>query len=187
MLFNFTTIIVVSFKTSGTASWLKSNNKSFYIIAWFMLLISFMGFNLLANNLTRGTQVDFSEDKLHTLNKDTVYILQNLPEPVTAKLYFSDILEQRNPAMRQMFDRVRGILAQYKSVSNGRFDYRIYHPENLDNIEDRAISDGLQPIPLIDINQNALFGLTLSDTFLSTGLFLYLFPIHNHPYQFLNR
>lgn len=164
MLFNFTTVLVVSFKTAGTASWLKSNNKSFYIVAWFMLLIAFMGFNLLANNLTRGTQVDFSEDKLHTLNKDTVDILQNLPEPVTAKLYFSDILEQRNPAMRQMFDRVRGMLAQYKSVSDGKFDFRIYHPENLDNIEDRAIADGLQPIPLIDINQNALFGLTLSDT-----------------------
>ena len=164
ILFNFTTTLIVSFKTSGTASWLKSNNKSFYIIAWFMLVLIFMGFNLLANNLTRGTQIDFSQDKLHTLNKDTVYILQNLPEPVTAKLYFSNILEQRNPVMRQMFDRVRSLLLQYKNISGGKFDFRVYHPQNLDNIEDRAISDGVQPIPLIDINQNALFGLVLSDT-----------------------
>ncbi len=164
LLFNFTTVLIVSFKTAGTASWLKSTNKYFYILAWCMLLLIFMGFNLLANNFTRGTQVDFSEDRLHTLDKSTVYILQNLPEPVVAKLYFSDVLEQRNPAMRHMFDRVRTMLKQYKSVSNGRFDYRVYHPENLDNIEDRAIADGIQPIPLIDINQNALFGLTLSDT-----------------------
>lgn len=164
LLFNFTTVLIVSFKTAGTASWLKSTNKSFYILSWCMLVLVFMGFNLLANNLTRGTQIDFSEDKLHTLDKNTVYILQNLPEPVTAKLYFSEILEKRNPAMRHMFDRVRSMLKQYKNISNGRFDYRIYYPQNLDNIEDRAIADGIQPIPLIDINQNALFGLTLSDT-----------------------
>ncbi len=164
VLFNFTTILIVSFKTAGTSSWLKSTNKTFYIIAWFMLLILFMGFNLLANNMTRGTQIDFSQDKLHTLNKNTVYILQNLPEPVTAKLYFSTVLEQRNPAMRQMFDRVRSLLAQYKRHSNNRFDYKIYHPQALDDIEDKAIADGIQPIPLVDINQNALFGLTLTDT-----------------------
>ncbi len=164
VLFNFTTILVISFKTAGISAWLKSTNKLFYILAWFFLLIGFMGFNLLANNLTRGTQIDFSEDKLHTLDKNTIYILQNLPEPVTAKLYFSKILEQRNPAMRQMFDRIRNLLVQYKNQSNGRFNYKIYYPENLDNIEDKAIADGLQPIALIDINQNALFGLTLSDT-----------------------
>ncbi len=164
LLFNFTTVLIVSFRTSGTSSWLKSTNRSFYIFAWLCLLVAFTGFNLLANNLTRGTKVDFSEDKLFTLDKNTVSILRDLPEPVTAKLYFSNILEQRNPAMRQMFDRVRLLLEQYKNSSNRRFDYRIYHPQNLDNIEDRAIADGIQPIPLIDINQNALFGLTLSDT-----------------------
>ena len=164
IMFNFTTTLIVSFKTAGTSSWLKSTNKSFYIVSWIAILVGFMGFNLLANNMTRGTQIDFSKDNLHTLDKNTVYILQNLPEPITAKLYFSSILEQRNPAMRHMFDRVRSLLKQYKTQSNGRFDFRIYNPKNLDNIEDRAIADGIQPIPLIDINQNALFGLTLSDT-----------------------
>ncbi len=176
VLFNFTTTLIVSFRTSGTASWLKSTNKTFYIFAWFLLLICFVGFNLLANNLTRGTQIDFSKDKLHTLNKNTVYILQNLPEPVTAKLYFSEILQKRNPAMRQMFDRVRKLLSQYKNQSNGRFDFKIYNPQNLDNIEDRAIADGLQPIPLIDINQNALFGLTLTDTLQNKNVIEFLTP-----------
>ena len=164
ILFNFTTILIVGFRTAGTSSWLKSTNRTYYIWAWLMLVLGFMGFNLLANNLTRGTQIDFSEDNLYTLNKNTVSVLQNLTEPVTAKLYYSTILEQRNPTMRQMFDKIRQLLAQYKNRSNGKFDYRIYHPQSLDNIEDRAIADGIQPIPLIDINQNALFGLTVTDT-----------------------
>ena len=33
----------------------------------------------------------------------------------------------------------------------------------LDDTEDMAIASGLQPIPLIDLNQNGFFGLTLTD------------------------
>ena len=164
VLFNFTTMLIVGFRTSGTSFWLKSNRKIVYVMTWLMFMVGFAGFNLLANNLTRGTQLDVTEDKIWTLNENTINVLQNLSEPVTAKLYFSSILAKRNPDLRQMFDRVKMLLQNYKNVSNGKFDFRIYHPENLDNIEDRGISDGLQPIPLIDINQNALFGISLVDT-----------------------
>ncbi len=164
LLFNFTTVLIVSFRTSGTASWLHSTNRAYYVWAWCALMIGFLGFNLLVNNITRGIQADLTQDRLYTLNPSTVKILRQAPEPLTAKLYFSTILEQRNPAMRQMFDRVRILLEQYKNASNGKFEYRIYHPQSLDDAEDRAIGDGLQPIPLIDLNQNALFGLTLTDT-----------------------
>lgn len=163
ILFNFTTMLIVAFRTSGTSFWLKSNNKISYIVAWLMLMIGFCGFNLLANNLTRGTQFDFTEEKVWTLSKNTENVLKNLSEPVTAKLYFSSILAKRNPDLRQMFDRVKMLLQNYKNVSNGKFDFRIYHPQNLDSIEDKGISDGLQPIPLIDINQNALFGISIVD------------------------
>lgn len=164
LLFNFTTVLIVSFKTSGTSAWLHSTNRLFYVFAWCALVIGFMGFNLLANNLTRGTQIDFTEDKIFTLSENTKKILADLPEPVTAKLYYTPILEQRNPALRRLFDKTRQLLAQYKNISNGKLDYRIYYPQSLDNNEDRAIADGIQPIPLIDINQNALFGLSFSDT-----------------------
>lgn len=163
ILFNFTTMLIVAFRTSGTSFWLKSNNKLSYIVAWVMLMVGFAGFNLLANNLTRGTQFDFTQEKIWTLNKNTVDILQELPEPVTAKLYFSSILAKRNPDLRQVFDRVKMLLKNYKNASNGKFDFRIYHPQNLDSLEDKGIADGLQPIPLIDINQNALFGISIVD------------------------
>ena len=45
--------------------------------------------------------------------------------------------------MRHMFDRVRSMLKQYKNISNGRFDYRIYYPQNLDNIEGTVNDDNL--------------------------------------------
>lgn len=162
--FNFTTILVVNFRTAGTSGWLKSSDKNYYLTAWILLLLIFFGVNIVANNLGRNVQLDVTEEKLFTLTDDTKSILRNLPEPVVAKLYFSPILEQRNSNLRTMFDNIRVLLQKYKDASKGKFEYKIYNPEFLSEDEDIALADGLQPIPLIDINQNALFGLTLEDT-----------------------
>lgn len=163
LLFNFTTMIIVSFKTAGTSKWLKSNSRNYYISAFFCLLLGFIGLNLLANNLTRNISCDFTEEKIFTLTDTTKTTLKYLPEPITAKLYYSPILGERNPEIRLVFDKIRILLRQYSNLSDGKFDYRIYNPKTLDEIEDKAITAGLQPIPIIDLNSNAFLGLTLTD------------------------
>ena len=115
------------------------------------------------NNFFRQISYDFTQEKYLSLTKNTKDILRNLNRPVTAKLYYSPILGQRNPQLRIFFDQLKLMLKQYKTYGHGHFDYRIYTPQFLDKIEDKAIADGLQPIPLIDINQNALFGIVFSD------------------------
>ena len=164
LLFNFTAILIVSFKTAGTAKWLKSTSRGYYIFAFFGLLLGFAGLNLLANNLTRGISADFTEEKIFTLTDTTKNTLRYLPRPITAKLYYSPVLGERNPDLRLMFDKVRLLLRQYASLSDGRFAYRIYNPEPLDETEDKAIAAGLQPLPVADLNINAFFGLTLTDS-----------------------
>ncbi len=164
ILFNFTTMFIISFRTSGTSSFLRSTGRSTYIAAFIALLMIFIGFNMLSYELTRGTEIDFTKEKLFTLNQDTIGVLENLKEPVTAKLYFSNILSRRNPQFREAFNKTRMLLEHYKEASNGKFNYRIYHPENLDQYEEHATSEGIQPIPLIDLNQNAFFGLSVVDS-----------------------
>ncbi|MBR1903705.1 MAG: Gldg family protein, partial [Alphaproteobacteria bacterium] len=164
LFFNFTTILVVNFKTAGTSGWLKSSGRTYYFSAWLMLLIGFFGFNILANNLARHIQYDATQEQLFSLTDGTKDVLKQLPEPITAKLYFSPILEQRNPDLRMVFDNVRILLQKYKAASGGKFDYKVYYPKFLSQEEDIALADGVQAIPLIDLNQNALFGLTLEDT-----------------------
>lgn len=163
LLFNFTTTIIISFKTSGTSALLKSTRRNYYILAFLLLLIGFCGLNLLANNLLRRIQYDFTEEKIFTLTPSTKKVLHNLQEPVTAKLYYSRILGERNPEFRLMFDKVRLLLQQYAALSNGRFDYQIYYPEALSDAEDLAIASGLQPLPVIDNSTNAYFGLVFTD------------------------
>lgn len=176
LLFNFTTILVVSFKTAGTSKWLKSNSGKYYATAFACLLLGFIGLNLLANNLTRNIQYDFTDEQIFTLTDTTKNTLRYLPEPITAKLYYSPILGERNPQIRLMFDKIRILLRQYANLSDGKFDYRIYNPKTLDEIEDQAITAGLQPIPVIDLNSNAFLGLTLTDA-LDNKQIISFFPL----------
>lgn len=164
LLFNFTTVIIVSFKTAGTSSFLKSTNRNYYIMVFALMLVGFVGLNLLANNLTRSLQYDFTEEKVFTLTDTTKELLKNLPEPVTVKLYYSPILGQRNPDYRLMFDQVRILLKQYENLAEDKFDYAIYNPEPFSSSEDRALTQGLKALLVYDTNQSAYFGLTISNS-----------------------
>lgn len=161
---NYTTILIINFKTAGTSGWLKTNTKPQTITAWIALLLGFFGINLLADNFADTLQYDATEEKVFTLTDNTKNILKNMQEPVTAKIYFSPVLAERNSAIRKQFENLRILLKKYQNASNGKFEYKIYYPEFLSTEEDIAIADGLQSVPLIDLNQNALFGMTLEDT-----------------------
>lgn len=163
VLFNFATILIVSFKTSGTTVLLHSGRRGAYVIVFLLLLAGFVGLNLIANHWMRGVRYDFTEEKIYTLDEDTVRVLRSLKHPVVGKLYYSKILEQRNPLFRQMFDKVRILLGQMAEQSGGQFEYRIYYPEVLSGREDQALAAGLQPLPVIDENVSAFFGLELVD------------------------
>ena len=164
LLFNVTTVLVVSFRTSGTSRWLKSTQAFYYVLFFVLLLTAFVGINLLANQFLRTQQYDVTEEKLHTLTSSSVKILQDIPDPVIAKFYYSPVLGQRNPTIRLMYDRIRLLLERFSQVAPDKFSYKIYNPKPLDDIEDQAIVAGLQPMPLVDLNQNGFFGLVLTDS-----------------------
>ena len=164
VLFNITTILAVSFRTSGTSRWLKSTQAGYYVLFFLLLLSAFAGLNMTANHFLQTRRYDFSEEKLYTLTPSSRQVLDNLPEPVLAKLYYSPLLGQRNPEMRLMFDRVRLLLEQFSRLAPQKFSYKIYNPQPLDDAEDEAIAAGMQPLPLVDANQNGFFGLILSDS-----------------------
>ena len=163
ILFNLTTILIINFKTTGTSTWLKSTSRLSYVLAFLLLLCGFAGLNLTANTNLRDIQYDFTSEKIYTLSPVTEQILKNLPYPVTAKLYYTPTLGQRNPEIRLLADKLHILLRQYNRLSDGKFTYATYYPKLLDNHEDQALAAGLQPIPLIDINQNGFLGLTITD------------------------
>lgn len=181
VFFNLLTIIIISLKTKGSSGLISSSNIWHSTVVIVLLFIGFFSLNIIANNSLRQINYDFTSEKYLSLTRNTKDILRKIERPIVAKLYYSPILEKRNPEIRLVFDRIKLMLKQYKSYSNGKFDYRIYNPKFLDKIEDRALSDGIQPIPLIDINQNALFGLSFSDT-LTNKAVIPFFSIERLPF-----
>lgn len=160
-LFNCLTLLIISFKTAGSINWLKTNSTIGSIIAAALIFISFIGINLFANNLLRNPRIDFTEEKLFTPSEATRKVLQNLPAPVMAKVYYSPILGERDEQMRLFFDNLRLMLKTYQRLSNGNFSFRIYDPEPLSDIEDKAIQAGIQGLPVSDLNSAAYFGIVL--------------------------
>ena len=181
IFFNLLTIIIISLKTKGSPGIISSSSINHSVMVIILLFIGFFGLNIIANNVLRQVSYDFTAEKYLSLTKNTKDILRKLERPIIAKLYYSPILGQRNPEIRQIFDRVKLILKQYKTYANGKFDYKIYNPRFLDKDEDRALAEGLQPIPLIDINQNALFGISFSDN-LTNKAVIPFFSLERLPY-----
>ena len=161
IMFNFFTGLIISLKTSGTVNWLKTSSVIGSIIAAVLIFTAFVGINLFANNVLRRSRIDFTQEQLFTPSDATRRILQNLPSPVTAKVYYSPILGERDEQMRIFFDNLRLTLKTYQSLSGGKFSFRIYNPEPLSDIEDRAIQSGLQALPVSDFNTAAYFGIVL--------------------------
>ena len=181
LFFNITTIIIVSLRTKGSSNLISSSSIFYSIVVFCLFFISFFSVNVVANNVLRQVKYDFTEEKHLTLTKNTKDVLRKLKRPIVAKLYYSPILEKRNPEIRIVFDRIKLMLKQYKSYGGDNFDYKIYTPKFLDKIEDRALADGIQPIPLVDENQNALFGMSFSDT-LSNKSVIPFFSLERLPF-----
>ena len=66
----------------------------------FLLLVIFVLFIMLANNIFKGFRFDLTENKLYTLGDGTINIINNLKDEVTLNYYFSDSLTQDDTYLR---------------------------------------------------------------------------------------
>lgn len=163
VMFNAFTSIIVSMRTLGVTWWLRIESTVESLVVLILIGIAFIGINLLSNSMLSGKQIDWTAEKLFTPSKAAVNILQNLDSTVTAKVYYSKILGERDEAMRLSFETIKELLHKYQNIAKGKFIYRIYDVEPLSEEEDRAITAGLQGLPISDLNAAAYFGMVISD------------------------
>ncbi len=118
--------------------------------------------NVLSNTMLRSTQIDLTQDKLYTLSEGTKGVMAKLDEPVTLRLYFSNVLAHENAMLepfRDYYDRVKGLLQQYVTLSKGKLTLSLLDPEPYSEIEDQAVAAGLEGQQLPGTNDNFYFGL----------------------------
>lgn len=123
-------------------------------------LILFIASVILVNSVFTNWRVDLTENKLFTLSQGTLNIINDLEEPISLKFYFSqNELTGFNPGMLNYGMRVRDLLEEYATKSNGNIQLSIIDPEPFSEEEDEALGYGLQGIQVNAAGDRAYFGL----------------------------
>ncbi len=117
----------------------------------------------LSDRRLAAARLDLTAGRVLSLSPGSRQIVENLAAPVTLKLYELRDLAGLLPGLSAHADRVRALLAEYASRSNGRIRLETYDPEPFSETEDRAIAAGLQAIPSGPGQEPVYFGLAGSN------------------------
>ena len=142
----------------------KFNNNHFKILALIPIVIIFLSVNIIGNTLLTNLRLDVTEDNIFTLSKETLPIFTNIQEPIVVRIYFSKSLSEASPQHGIFFKRIRDILKQYSSISNGMLQVEYFDPEPFSDVEDRAVGFGLQAVPLGPGGETGYFGLAATNS-----------------------
>lgn len=142
----------------------SDNGNRLAIAGLTLLLILFLSVNVLSSGWLTSARLDLTKDKLYTLSESTIKLLKDVKEPVTFRLYLSGGLAQAVPHLGIYANRVRDLLLEYQSVSNGKVKLEVLDPAPFSSIEDRAVAAGLRGIPAVSGGDNMYFGLVGSNT-----------------------
>ncbi len=136
--------------------------KSVTIVGLIVLAILFLVINMVSNNLFTSSRIDLTENELYTLTDGTRNIVNDIDEPVTVYLFYSDKASEGVPQLRIYATRVKELLKEYEQLSNGNVALNIVDPVPFSEEEDQAASFGLQAIP-VGTGDNIYFGLAASN------------------------
>ena len=142
----------------------SDNGNRLAIAGLALLLILFLSVNVLSSGWLTSARLDLTKDKLYTLSESTIKLLKDVREPVTFRLYLSGGLAQAVPHLGIYANRVRDLLLEYQSISNGKVKLEVLDPAPFSSIEDRAVAAGLRGIPAVSGGDDMYFGLVGSNT-----------------------
>jgi ABC-type uncharacterized transport system involved in gliding motility auxiliary subunit len=126
--------------------------------------VLFVGIMLLANLLLRGAKLDLTADKLFTISEGTENIVHGLAEPVNLYLYFSEKSATPNPSLRNHATRVRELLEELVSRSDGKLTLKVIDPQPYSEEEDRANELGIVTVPVNQSGEKGYLGLAATNS-----------------------
>ena len=124
-----------------------------------LALASYLLINALFSAPIFTAKIDLTEDGLYTLSDGTQAILSRLSSPIELHFFFSERLAREVPYYASYARRLGEILNETASASNGNVVIYRYNPLSFSEEEDRAVSFGLQGVPLDQGGELAYFGL----------------------------
>lgn len=119
-----------------------------------------LGVNMLADRLLASARVDLTENRIYTLSPGTRQVLEGLQDPITLRFFYSRKLGAEAPQFGAYAERVREMLREYVVTARGKLRLEIFDPEPFSEVEDRAVSLGIQGVPLDQGGEQVYFGLS---------------------------
>ncbi|MFM9862566.1 MAG: Gldg family protein [Micropepsaceae bacterium] len=110
-------------------------------------VVLFFAINIVSDTWFSAARLDLTESGLYTVSEGTKNTLRQAPEPVTIRFFFSEKLSVKYATVRAYGARVRDLLRQYESISNGKLKLEIIDPEPLTEQEDLAVAQGVTGAP----------------------------------------
>lgn len=132
-------------------------------LALALLAVLFVAVNVLVSFTLTSTRLDLTADKLYSLSPATQRVLDAITEPVTLRLFYSKRLGTKVPSYGVYAERVQDVLREYVNRSGGKVILEVYDPTPFTPVEDRAVSYGLQQIPVDGTDGTVFFGLAGSN------------------------
>jgi len=127
-----------------------------------LAVIFLVGVTLIS--LLPGVRLDLTGNRLYTLSEGTKKIVGSIPEPVNVYLFFSDKATADIPQLRTYAGRVREMLEELASRSDGKLKLTVIDPPPFSDEEDRAAGFGLQPINLGNNADPIYFGIAATNS-----------------------
>jgi len=120
--------------------------------------------NIFASTFFHSARVDLTEGNLYTLAEGTRAVLSKIQEPITLRFYVSKKQLAGLPGINSYAVRVEEMLKELQREANGKLRLLVLDPEPFSEEEDRAVSYGLQGVPLDDTGATTFyFGLVGSN------------------------
>lgn len=133
-------------------------------VALSLVLVLFFALNLLATSVSTSWRLDLTAQRLYTLSPASQNVIDKIDEPITLRLFYSSSIAAAAPAIGSYAQRVKDLLQEYASLSNGRIRLEIIDPAPFSEAEDRAVSYGLQKVPLGGDEDGVFLGLVGTNT-----------------------
>ncbi|MDA1100499.1 MAG: Gldg family protein [Proteobacteria bacterium] len=139
------------------------NRSTTAVLALVLAGILYLSINVLSSNMLRSIRLDLTQQGLYTLSTGSKRIVEEIPEPVRLRFYFSEKLANQLPNIKSYGLRVRELLEEYVNLSQGKIRLEIIDPEPFTEHEDDAVRLGLQAVPL-GTGDSLYFGLVATNT-----------------------
>lgn len=139
---------------------IKGNKQLISAIAG--AVAAFVLLNVAADYFLDGIRFDLTGNSMYTLSEGTIKITKSLEKKINMKVFYTRDEMNGIPYLKSYASRVTGLLRQYEAEGNN-IELEFIDPEPFSEQEDKAVSSGIQPVPVDTRGGKLYFGMIISD------------------------